>query len=98
MYQIITDYKTTGEFLKEYRKQYKDGSSRPITRAALLAHIRKEKANPGTTGLDVLEVSGLHLVRYSSPPEGLQATNSDSRDTSPGEILDAIVGDLKPDL
>jgi hypothetical protein len=57
-----TDYKTVGNFAKEYvAKNNKKG----VNRGYIYLLIKKEIEFPGTSGIDVMEIDGVYFVRYS---------------------------------
>jgi len=62
MFKKLNNYKTVGVFAKEFiGRRGKKG----VTASHIHGLINKEKAEPGSTGLDVLYYDDVYLVRYT---------------------------------
>ena len=62
MFSIVSGYKSPQHFAKEYTTPK---GRKGVTRAYINQLIMKEKAQPGSTGLDVIEIDGNYYVKSS---------------------------------
>jgi hypothetical protein len=87
MHKIIGDYKSPGEFAKEYTGKHTHRQG--VNRSYIGRLIRQEIVNPGSTGIDVLEIGGLHFVKYSEPIVNVKPIEEETAD-----ILQSIMSKI----
>ncbi len=90
MHTIIEGYQTTGAFARTYYKQYLNGKLKPVSITTIQKMAERERLNPGSTGLDFIQIAGLNFVRQT-PAAGQSVAITDPGDPSALQILEAIV-------
>ncbi len=66
MYTTLSNYKSVREFAKTYKRA---NGKIGVSRTHIFNLINEERANVGTTGIDVLFVDGSYFVKASQPDE-----------------------------